>query len=101
MTVRPLCLALLAVLLCGCTGTMMTRTDSPMPGAARGSYSTFGGYPFKAVVVDYQLEERSNNGGDPHSAFLGLAVDIVVDLVLSPIDLVAWAFGCNKRGLAY
>ncbi len=99
---RPvsLCLILLgALLLSGCTGTMLTRTSSPMPMAASGSYDSFGGYPFQAVVVDYRIEERSGNAGDNYTIFVSLAIDLVIDTVLSPVDLVAWAFGCRKRGM--
>ena len=96
-----LSLVLLGVLLLpGCTGTMLTRTSSPMPMAATGSYDSFGGYPFQAVVVDYHIEERSGSAGDNYTVFVSLAVDLVVDTVLSPIDLIAWAFGCRKRGMA-
>ena len=92
-------LLLSCALLGGCTGTMLTRSDAPMALAAKGRYSTFGGYPFQAVVVDYRIEERSGGEGDYYSVFASLAVDLAVDLVLSPIDLVAWAFGCRKRGM--
>lgn len=95
-----MCVLLLGMMLLpGCTGTMLTRSSSPMSLAASGSYDSFGGYPFQAVVVDWRIEERSGNAGDSHSVFLSLAVDLVVDTVLSPIDLVAWAFGCRKRGM--
>jgi len=92
-------LLLACTLLGGCTGTMLTRSSEPMPLAARGSYNTFGGYPFQAVVVDWRMEERSGGDGESVGVFASLAVDLVVDLVLSPIDLVAWAFGCEKRDM--
>lgn len=100
MTRLPAAL-LAAVLLSGCTGTMLTRTDAEMPLAATGSYDAVGGYPFQAVAVDYRLEERSGGEGDSYNVFLSLAVDLVVDVVLLPVDLVAWAFGCEKRDLAH
>lgn len=95
-----LCLcALLLTGFSGCTGTMLTRSDDPMPQAESGSHDMFGGYPFQAVVVDYRIEESSGNAGDSHVVFVSLAIDLVVDTLLAPIDLVAWAFGCRKRGL--
>ena len=100
---RParLCVLTLCVLLLpGCTGTRLTRTASPMPLAASGSFDSVGGYPFQAVVVDYRIEESGGNTGDNYTVFASLAVDLVIDTLLSPIDLVAWAFGCRKRGLA-
>ena len=100
MDYRPACLLLLStLLLSGCTGTMLTRSDEPMLHAESGSHDMFGGYPFQAVVADYHIEESGDNSGDSHVVFVSLAIDIVVDTVLSPIDLVAWAFGCHKRGM--
>ena len=59
----------------------------------------FGGYPFQAVVVDYQIEDRSHNDGNSYVVLASLAIDLVVDTVLLPVDLVAWAFGCHKRSM--
>ena len=59
----------------------------------------FGGYPFQAVVVDYQIEAASRNEGNSYVVLGSLIIDLVVDTVLLPIDLVAWAFGYHKRGL--
>lgn len=100
--VMPVCMLLLT----GCTGTMVTRGDRPMPHVTTAPHSLFGGYPFQAVVVDMQMEmqgvnddgEHGRGSGNPVGPILSLAVDLVVDLVLSPIDLVAWPFGCHKRG---
>ncbi len=91
----PIC----ALILTGCTGTMMTRSSSPMEHADPAPHSMFGGYPFQAVVVDFQIEKASGNAGNTYEVFASLAVDLVLDTVLAPIDLVAWAFGCHKRSM--
>ncbi len=96
---RPLLLLACVVLLSGCTGTMLTRSSRPMDHADPAPHNMFGGYPFQAVVVDYQIESASQNDGNTYEVFAALAVDLVVDTVLLPIDLIAWAFGCHKRSL--
>ena len=95
---------LIAVLVCslsvaGCAGTMMTRSHQPMDHAATGEHSMFGGYPFQAVVVDYRIEEQHLNEGNSYVVLGSLAIDLAVDTVLAPIDLVAWAFVCRKRSM--
>ena len=96
---RFVVIALCTLSLTGCAGTMMTRSHEPMENASTAPHSMFGGYPFQAVVVDFQIESRSNNEGNIYEAFGSLATDLVVDTVLLPIDLVAWLFGCHKRSL--
>lgn len=86
-------------LLTGCAGTRISRSDQTDPCVDPRPGSTFGGYPFQAVVVDWRVEERSSGEGDPVLAIGSLAVDAVVDLVLAPVDLVAWACGYHKRAM--
>ncbi len=96
---RTIVLLLMVLVLGGCTGTQLTRTSVPMDLAKPQDGCFFGGYPFQAVVVDYRIEADSSGEGNSYVILGSLAIDLVVDLVLSPIDLVAWAFGCEKRGL--
>lgn len=96
---RSATILLCALLVSGCTGTMLTRSSEPMDHADPRPHSMFGGYPFQAIVVDYQIEAGTQSAGDSYSVFASLAVDLVVDTVLAPVDLIAWAFGCHKRSL--
>jgi hypothetical protein len=96
---RALPAVLCLVLLSGCAGTMVSRSDAPSPYADSRRGSMFGGYPFQAVVVDYRIEQDNLNEGNSYIVLGSLAVDTVVDLVLCPIDLVAWAFGYHKRAM--
>src|SRR5262245_10930256 len=104
MRPRLLLAALASVTLSGC-GTLWTRCMNDTP--------VVGGYPFEAVVIDvwgigdsldraFSAESRQ----DPHAHhdaefwmfLLSLPVDLALDAVLTPVDLVAWAFGATKGG---
>jgi uncharacterized protein YceK len=79
--------------LCGC-GTIATRS---MQG-----YDLAGGRPYEAVVQDGVLCGYVADGGFNFvTAFVGLAsmpVDLVVDTVMLPPDLIAGEFyGCKKQ----
>jgi len=96
-TAAVLCLFLLT----GCIpGTRATRTSESLPNVSTDPHSFFGGHPFQAVVVDFQIElGGGNKNGHPLEPIVNLGLDLLIDLVLAPIDLVAWPFGCHKRGL--
>lgn len=94
---RLIAVLLLAMAASGCAGTRMTRGSGPMDHASPGSHAMFGGYPFQAVVVDWRIEEQHLNEGNSYVVLGSLAIDLAVDLVLAPVDLVAWAFGYRKR----
>ena len=88
------------LLLSGCIGTGTTRQygdDGRRP---------FGSYPFAGVVVDCELVGMQRNPNDmtglstlaPVIGIISLPVDIVIDAVLAPLDLIAWPFGWRKNG---
>ena len=95
---RPVLLAALASLTLPACGTLVTRLgDGPV----------FGAYPFEAVVLDVGLvggafgaekNTQSRADGEAWMGLVSLPFDLVLDAVLTPVDLVAWAFGVRKGG---
>ena len=81
------------MILPGCIGTYGTRMLSD---PVEKNASFVGGYPFMAVAVDCSVIGGSSTGcGNifKSACFLSLPFDLVVDAVLSPIDLIMWPFG--------
>ncbi len=79
----------LIIPLSGC-GTLMSR----------GSGSILGAYPFQAVATDVAMMSGAYESDYEKWLMLGLVstpVDLVLDLVLSPIDLIAWGMGARKE----
>ncbi len=101
MIAHPARLATLLGCAClgGCHGTMFSRGGGPY---------AVGKYPFEAIAVDIGLmaqvrpDERESglSKHDSPNLFLwglvSLPFDAVLDVVLAPVDVVAWLFGCNK-----
>lgn len=83
----------------GCYGTMFSRGSGPY---------AVGKYPFEALAVDigFMAEVRPDErfSGVPREqgpnlflwGLVSLPIDTVVDVVLAPVDVVAWIFGCDK-----
>ena len=77
----------------GACGTIATRGSVPV-----------GAYPFASVEFDVVLigalfdssVEKSTRDRDAGAGLLSLPVDLAIDAVLLPIDLVAWIFGARK-----
>ncbi len=88
--------ALFALMLCsqtGCFGTMVTR------GGDGGAFA--GRYPFKAVASDVGMVINPGGSRDMNAfialiAFISIPVDLSVDAVLMPVDLVLWPFGFDR-----
>ena len=82
---RLLVLVFCLVFISGCLGTISTRD--------KGNFA--GGYPYQAVAFDgYCVAEARGNlapGG-----LVSMPLDLVVDTVLLPIDLLLWPFGFKK-----
>lgn len=97
---RTAALLALALLSTSC-GTVLTRTRGDV----------FGYYPYEALVADARLigyglgfDIEIQGHGDRMTAddgigggLISLPIDLVLDTIALPIDLVAWAFGCDKR----
>lgn len=87
--------------MCAACGTLCTRPIEPV----------FGGAPFAAVAWD--VVALTKVLGPTHrlldidwsgpwlfaGGLLSLPIDLAVDVVALPVDLVAWAFGHQKNGL--
>ena len=87
----------------GCVGTYDSRWRSG------GADAFLGGYQLQAVVVDltylagaFQSMEGSHWSGSELFTFslFSLPLDAALDLVLLPVDLVAWLFGHQKRPIS-
>lgn len=92
----------LALLSTSC-GTVLTRTRGDV----------FGYYPYEALVADAKLIgyslgfdiaiegtlNRTPADDGLTAGLLSLPLDLVLDTIALPIDLVAWAFGGDKRTL--
>ncbi len=96
---RAIATAAACTVLAGCTGTMLSRGTGPC---------SVGKYPFEAIALDIgfmaatRADERDTGvpGKEGTPTFLwgltSLPIDTVVDVVLLPVDVVAWIFGCSK-----
>ena len=77
---------------------------------SRGGGEQFGRYPLQAVATDLYFISKTF---EPEQEFMGLAangrlflllglvslpVDLVVDVVAAPLDVVAWILGAHKSG---
>lgn len=74
-----------ALLLTGC-GTICTR----YPGGSDG----VGARPYEAVVQDAVICKSVEGCA---MGILSMPVDIALDTVLLPVDLIAWPYGCKKQ----
>ena len=82
--------------LSGCFGTFGTRTGNQCVGE----------YPYKAIVLNVGgiTEYAGNNNGSGFGSnflmiticVLSLPIDIAIDTVLLPVDLISWPFGMKK-----
>jgi hypothetical protein len=67
---------------------------------------SFGAYPYQGVAIDFTLiPASSDQPGHPTeegincaTAILSIPLDLVVDTVLLPVDLVYWGQGKHKGG---
>ena len=101
----PALLLALAASLGGC-GTMVTRGDLHAP---------VGAYPLEAIGFDlsglyhgfteptlwhpeHDRAAKVAKEGEVIGLILSLPADLVFDVVLLPVDLVAWVFGARKNG---
>ncbi len=92
-------------MLSGCIGTFGTRTNNWGQGK-----KPIGSYPFKAVSEDLRMTyvlTDSDSGNDysgihiigPIALMFSLPLDLAIDIVLTPLDLIAWPFGWKKSKL--
>lgn len=82
--------AALGSLLClpGC-GTAMTRMEG----------TPFGAYPLEAPLADCMMigcQYGPSYGKSIVFGLVSLPIDLALDLVLCPVDLIAWALGKNR-----
>ena len=70
----------------GACGTAISRDRD-------GDGTVFGAYPFEAVAIDVEIMGMQ---GFLLCGLASLPFDLVVDVVASPIDLVAWVCGADK-----
>lgn len=94
-----LVLALMPFVLSGCLGTMNTRYKN-----VAGEFGPIGDPPFQAVIGDMQNVFGAGPVCDPIPewytrlfAFVSIPIDLIVDVVLFPIDLGAAGLGFEKR----
>ena len=96
---RVAALLLSSAALTGCDGTMYSRGQGPY---------AVGKYPFHAFATDIWFMSQVSGPGKAEIGMEGtgstiffwglvsLPFDTVLDTVLLPVDLVAWAFGASK-----
>lgn len=77
----------LTVLLTGC-GTLVSRTG----------HTSFGAYPYQAVGTDVAVI-AVEKPEVKMLAFVGIPLDLVLDTVLLPPDVILWIAGNKKDGL--
>jgi len=101
MNGRAACVAglLACASLGGCYGTQISRGSGPY---------AVGKWPFEAIAIDIGLmaqvrPDERESGLAKHDSpnlflwgFTSLPFDLVFDVVLAPVDVVAWILGCNK-----
>ncbi len=66
---------------------------------SRGTHAVFGAYPFQGVAVDaVMITGTFRNDHEVYIAqgIMSLPLDLVIDLALCPLDLIAWALGGRK-----
>lgn len=82
----------------GCVGTILSRTPD-----GNENVSFLGAYPYAGVVIDFRLASLTRSGqlGDFSGPLplISIPLDIVIDTVLLPGDLIAWPFGYRKRDM--
>jgi uncharacterized protein YceK len=90
-------MAMIAVLgWCAGCGTFVTRTGQ----------TTVGAYPYQAVYVDFTLfwpdvfrdDNWEVNAVNTTTIIVSTPIDICLDTIGLPFDLVAWGCGYNKDG---
>lgn len=87
--IRVNLLVFLAALLVlpGCVGTFLSRTDNDIVGR----------YPGEAVLMDVALIVGSGDHiSERVAGIFSLIPDIALDTILLPADLIGWPFGLRK-----
>jgi hypothetical protein len=88
--------ALILICLCGCLGTGATRFDN---GSFVGKYP-YSGTASDIVIIGKSFSSEKNRTVSPALVFflgiLSFPVDIIVDSILFPADLIAWPIGYEK-----
>ena len=81
------------LLLSGCAGTIVTRFGGSV------NDPHFGAYPYQAPVIDLKLMGAGGKLGlfEFEVGILSLPLDIAIDTVFLPVDLIMWTFGCKKN----
>lgn len=83
-----------SLFLCSGCGTLFTRCGD--------NGNVIGKYPYSAVGKDIDMIASVESGVGytilliAPSGLISLPIDIVVDTVLLPADLIAWPFGLSK-----
>ena len=68
---------------------------------SRGTHAVFGAYPFQGVAVDAVMitgHFRDDREVYIAQGLMSLPFDLVVDVALCPLDLIAWVLG-GRKGL--
>ena len=76
--------------LSGCAGTLVTRYWSH-------SGSSVGAYPYQAVAYDFKEAHDDFDFNSVLVLLCFLPLDVTVDTILLPVDLIAWPFGKKKQ----
>ncbi|HEY9049939.1 MAG TPA: YceK/YidQ family lipoprotein [Gammaproteobacteria bacterium] len=89
-------LALFTVFLSGCFGTYNTRI---MDHNQAKDTSWAGKYPYQAVALDVDAAANPRHGGAIVTiiSIISIPLDLVVDTILLPVDLIMWPLGFEKR----
>jgi uncharacterized protein YceK len=82
---------LMLILTSGCAGTLHSRFDR----VQSTSSSCFGKWPYQAVVTDFVVVKNKH----PLAivAAVSFPIDIIIDTICLPLDLVLWPFGFEKN----
>ena len=89
-------LIIMLLFLQSCMGTAFTRFNE-------GSFA--GAYPYSAVAADVVIAKEAigrpsdHGGGFATISIISIPLDLVLDTVLFPVDLVTWPFGYKKSWL--
>lgn len=78
-------------------GSYATRMEDKRPNC-----SFTGKYPYAAVAWD--VKELKTIGGSKIGEFgefalISIPLDLIIDTIMTPVDLVAWPFGFSKGNL--